>query len=610
MVEKNYDVWNEGFLGSGFEEESANCLRLASERAVCSVCRDAKKKGELVVSLCLRGESSGSKEIARCVLPDKAIDFFGFSVQLATGLFGTRRRYAQFGREVLPRDLADLVENAFDYLGDDSVKAAAPEEPKSEKPAIDDGFDALVARLSRVIGAAREASDEQILAATKAQDYEKGRKALESSTRLRSLQEQLDDFAAKWKAEGLTLPKTEGEGENDEENTGDDNGAKTPMPVEPISPEPEPELPAKKPGKRPPSVLAVTFPDGTRLAEDTAGKTFALAIEKIGAAKVAPLGKRYGDDPIVTRNAAEIKTMPKMRQEIADGWFVKTHSNTGAKKKALLEISDALGLSLKVEVLQKVKEDKPPRRRGRPPKNAAKSEPKRRRGRPPKNATKPSPGKKTMEDIKRDFKISRIVQWYFPKLFKEGKMTDSEVAYLASDASKRVFGTRGYPILKLDDGEHDRRYYADVRLPYKGKVYLLTSQFMTGNCGKILDWLAEKGCDRAEMDRIGCGKMSAPSLFDDLSLFDFAASGSGEGVAAVASSSSDSGAPSSDSLSTSSFNVALQEAMNRQNLSKGGLAKKLGVSRQDVRNWCKGYGEISRTNYSALCRALGVDSLA
>ena len=49
--------------------------------------------------------------------------------------------------------------------------------------------------------------------------------------------------------------------------------------------------------------------------------------------------------------------------------------------------------------------------------------------------------------------------------------------------------------------------------------------------------------------------------------------------------------------------------MNRQGLSKGGLAKKLGVSRQDVRNWCKGYGEISRANYSVLCQTLGIDFL-
>ena len=198
MAEKNYDVWNDGFLGSGFEEESANALRLASERAVCSVRRDPKKKGEIAVSLCLRGESSGSKEIARCALPDKAVDFFDFSMQLAKGLFETRRLYAPFGREVLPRDLADLVENGFDYLGDDSANAVAPDEPTPES---DDGFDALVARLSRVIGAAREASDEQIHAATKAHDYAKGGKAMERSTRLQTLQELLDDFAAKWKAE-------------------------------------------------------------------------------------------------------------------------------------------------------------------------------------------------------------------------------------------------------------------------------------------------------------------------------------------------------------------------------------------------------------------------
>ena len=425
MAGKNYDVWNDGFLGSGFEEESANALRLASERAVCSVRRDPKKKGEIAVSLCLRGESSGSKEIARCALPDKAVDFFDFSVQLAKGLFGTRRRYAPFGREVLPRDLADLVENGFDYLGDDSAGKDAHDEPTPEG---DDGFDALVARLADVIGAAREASDEQIHAATKAHDYAKGGKAMEKSTRLQTLQELLDDFAAKWKAEGLTLPRTEGDGEGDDE---------PPPPVEPPLVEPPPREP--NPPPRGQTILAVTFSDGTRIADAKASETLARAIEKIGASKVAALGIQMAGDPLVTRNRDEIQKMPAMVQEIAMGWFVKTHSNTYTKRQQLERISEALGLSLKVEVLQKVKEDKTPRRRGRPPKNAAKNE-----------------------------------------------------------------------------------------TPF---------------------------------------------------------------------------------LPTSSFSAALQEAMTRQNLSKGGLAKKLGVSRQDVRNWCKGYGEISRANYSALCRTLGVDSL-
>ena len=433
MAEKNYDVWNDGFLGSGFEEESANALRLASERAVCSVRRDAKKKDELAVSLCLRGESSGSKEIARCALPDKAVDFFDFSVQLAKGLFGTRRRYAPFGREVLPRDLADLVENGFDYLGDDSAGKDAPDEPMPEG---DDGFDALVAKLSRVIGAAREASDEQIHAATKAHDYAKGGKAMEKSARLQTLQELLDDFAAKWKAEGL-------------------------------------------------------------------------------------------------------------------------------------------GLSLKVEVLQKVKEDKTPRRRGRPPKNAA------------KNALKKTAKKKANDD---GVKVGRIVQWAFPLLFEQNRITDAEIAELLSDESIKAFKTRGFPVLKAYDARETdmRHYYAKLLLEHGGKTYRLTTEFITENRERVMAWLEKKGFSREELEKAGRGLIDKGT--EGLDLFDSAKN-------------------ETTSLSTSSFSAALQEAMNRQNLSKGGLAKKLGVSRQDVRNWCKGYGEISRSNYASLCRALGVDSL-
>ena len=125
-------------------------------------------------------------------------------------------------------------------------------------------------------------------------------------------------------------------------------------------------------------------------------------------------------------------------------------------------------------------------------------------------------------------------------------------------------------------------------LEHGGKTYRLTTEFITENRERVMAWLEKKGFSREELEKAGRGLIDKGT--EGLDLFDSAKN-------------------ETTSLSTSSFSAALQEAMNRQGLSKGGLAKKLRVSRQDVRNWCKGYGEISRTNYSALCQALGVDFL-
>ena len=143
------------------------------------------------------------------------------------------------------------------------------------------------------------------------------------------------------------------------------------------------------------------------------------------------LGLEMAGDPIVTRERTAIKKMPQMVLEISGGWFVKTHSSTYTKMSFLRKIAVALKVDLKFELFRKEPLPKPIK--------------KGRRGRP----RKPKP-----RDPNR-FEIGRVVKWYFPKVFASGNVTDGEIALMLSDESKRMFGTRGYPVLKESDGSGD-----------------------------------------------------------------------------------------------------------------------------------------------------------
>jgi len=113
--------------------------------------------------------------------------------------------------------------------------------------------------------------------------------------------------------------------------------------------------------------FAVTFPDGTRIGESKASVTFAKSIEKIGAPQVAALNLEMAGDPIVTRDRSEIKKMPRMVNEIAGGWFVKTHSSIYTKLSFLRRINDALDACLRTLLFlrQTKRTPRPPRCRMR-----------------------------------------------------------------------------------------------------------------------------------------------------------------------------------------------------------------------------------------------------
>lgn len=95
------------------------------------------------------------------------------------------------------------------------------------------------------------------------------------------------------------------------------------------------------------TVLRVTFPDGTVIADKKAKITFAETIKRIGLMKVRNLGISFCHVPIVSNTLD--KKYGQAQIPVGDGLYVMTHSSTHDKKKQLDKISQELGLGLKVE---------------------------------------------------------------------------------------------------------------------------------------------------------------------------------------------------------------------------------------------------------------------
>ena len=95
------------------------------------------------------------------------------------------------------------------------------------------------------------------------------------------------------------------------------------------------------------TVLKVTFPDGTVIADKKAKITFAETIKRIGLMKVRNLGISFCHVPIVSNTLD--KKYGKAQIPVGDGLYVMTHSSTHDKKKQLDKIAKDLGIKLIVE---------------------------------------------------------------------------------------------------------------------------------------------------------------------------------------------------------------------------------------------------------------------
>ena len=92
--------------------------------------------------------------------------------------------------------------------------------------------------------------------------------------------------------------------------------------------------------------MVVIFPDGTKYENQFAYQTFCQALEKIGVEKVANLNIRQSGINIISQTKDEFYN----QHEVADGWYVLTHSSTALKKEHLESIAKLLGIKIKVKI--------------------------------------------------------------------------------------------------------------------------------------------------------------------------------------------------------------------------------------------------------------------
>lgn len=100
--------------------------------------------------------------------------------------------------------------------------------------------------------------------------------------------------------------------------------------------------------KSPKACLQVTFPNGKIICNRKSAETICQVIDKIGPKKVANLGLQVSSQPLVSK-----KKFERNQNEISNGWLVTTHSSTLLKKHQIEQISEALGLGLVVELVDK-----------------------------------------------------------------------------------------------------------------------------------------------------------------------------------------------------------------------------------------------------------------
>lgn len=93
--------------------------------------------------------------------------------------------------------------------------------------------------------------------------------------------------------------------------------------------------------------LVVTFPNGKVVNNRYAYETLIEVVQKAGIEKVAALGLKHVGLDFIGKTRDDFYN----QHELPGGYLILTHSSTDKKKRQLEEISQKLGLGLKVEVV-------------------------------------------------------------------------------------------------------------------------------------------------------------------------------------------------------------------------------------------------------------------
>lgn len=121
-----------------------------------------------------------------------------------------------------------------------------------------------------------------------------------------------------------------------------------------IKPDPEVEHTEKKKGGKkvvtnPRTRLRITMPDGLIIEERTAWQSLQKFILRVGVERVRAVGPIANKIPLVSNTVD--KKYKTAQKPLGNGWLLMTCSDTATKRKQILAIAEALGLSINVEIV-------------------------------------------------------------------------------------------------------------------------------------------------------------------------------------------------------------------------------------------------------------------
>lgn len=121
-----------------------------------------------------------------------------------------------------------------------------------------------------------------------------------------------------------------------------------------IKPDPEVEHTEKKKGGKkvvtnPRTRLRITMPDGLIIEERTAWQSLQKFMLRVGVERVRAVGLIANKIPLVSNTVD--KKYKTAQKPLGNGWLLMTCSDTATKRKQILAIAEALGLSINVEIV-------------------------------------------------------------------------------------------------------------------------------------------------------------------------------------------------------------------------------------------------------------------
>ena len=121
-----------------------------------------------------------------------------------------------------------------------------------------------------------------------------------------------------------------------------------------IKPDPEVEHTEKKKGGKkvvtnPRTRLKITMPDGSIIEEHTAWESLQKFILRVGVEKVRAVGLIANKIPLVSNTVD--KKYKTAQKPLGNGWLLMTCSDTATKRKQILTIAEAIGISVRVDII-------------------------------------------------------------------------------------------------------------------------------------------------------------------------------------------------------------------------------------------------------------------